>query len=134
MAIALMAAVSLGLVACDPDTAVVGSFTTPTPVVHAQRAGAIAIAHGAAFAVQAWMSHEEVEGSSALDVTRVRADDPAVLEVRPTSHAYSDGYDDSPNGLSWVLVGTLPGSTTLRLYRDDDEVGAVAVDIVEQVQ
>lgn len=122
----------IALAACDRDIADVGPVTDNVPVVNPERQGAMAIAHGASFAIQPWMSHEELEGSDALPITGVRADDPKILEVRPTSHAYTIDLNDSPNGLMWVLVGVSPGQTTIRFYRDDDEVGACAVDVIEQ--
>jgi hypothetical protein len=108
-------------------------ITSEKPVVHAEHAGAIAIAHGVAMAVQPSMIHEEIEGSTALPVTDVRSDDPSTLAVRPTSHAYDVPLSASPNDRAWVLIGVGAGSTKLRLYRDDDEVDVLTVDVIAQV-
>lgn len=124
---------AIGLIACADDSPYIYPMTKATPVVRSNNEGAMAIAQGSAMAVQAAMIHQEIEGSTALEVTDIRSDDPKILLVKPTSHAYSVELGSSPNGYSWVLVGVAPGSTTIHLYRDDDEVDALTVDVIAQV-
>ena len=131
--LAISVALAASLLGCSDDNGFVYPITSATPVVHPQNGGAMAIAHGAAIAVQSATIHEEIEGSSALEVTNMRSDDPAVLDIKRTSHVYSIELSPSPNGFSFVLVGVAPGTTRIRLYRDDDEVGIVPVEVVSQV-
>jgi hypothetical protein len=135
MKLSLIAAacLALGLVACRDDSAAVPVITSKTPVVHSEHPRAIAIAHGVAIAIQPYMIHGEIEGSTALPVTEVRVDDPTMVEVIPASKTYDVREAQSPNGRAWILVGQKPGTTTLRLYRDSDEEGSMLVDVIAQV-
>jgi hypothetical protein len=114
-----------------PDTADMELVTDPHPVVHGADPNAFAIAQGAAVAVAPWMWHEEIEGSSAHPVTDARADDPMLLRVwhSPRRDALAGGYGEES---VLVLEGLLPGTTTLRLYRDGSEVGGVHLEVVAQ--
>lgn len=131
--LAFFLAASVALCACSDDFANMYVMTSETPVVHAAHPGALAIAHGVAIAVQPSMIHAEIEGSTALPVSDVRSDDPSTLAVKRTSHSYDVPLSASPNDRSWVLIGVAAGSTRLRLYRDDDEVDMLTVDVIAQV-
>lgn len=133
LSLVFVACAGLFLAACREDSPYVEVITSKTPVVHARRKGAIAVAHGAAIGIQPYMLHPEIEGQTPLPVTTVCTDDVSIVDVLRASRDYDIDNGGSPNGRTFILVGQQPGSTTLRLFRDDDEVGEVLVDVIEQV-
>jgi hypothetical protein len=118
--------------ACSRETACAPIVTSKTPVVHDPDPDAVAIAQGAAYAVEPFIAREEIEGASIHPVDDARADDGRLVQVSRTTREYYVRNVGSPDGRAFVLLGLEPGATTLRLYRDGDEVGSLPVVVVAQ--
>jgi hypothetical protein len=132
LALALFAA--LGAAACTPDSPAMDFDTDAGPVAHASDPDAVAVVQGYAVAVDFFMVHEEVEGTSEYAVTDARADDPTVLSVMHSvkSDPPIEGSGSSESMPILVIVGLAPGKTTLHLLNDGSEVGSVPVEVVAQ--
>jgi hypothetical protein len=125
--------VAAGAAGCTPDSAILGTFSDPQPVVHGTDPDATAIAQGTAVAVEPFMVHEEIEGSSAHPIDELRVDDPTIVSVvRATRQVDIGGGAPAIDENLWVMIGLAPGTTHVRLVNGGSEQGSVLVQVVAQ--
>lgn len=120
----------LTLAGCTPDWTEVSIVTTGKPVVHGTDPRALAIAEGSAYGIKPVIVHEEIEGTSEHPVDDARPDDPTIVRVAHDLREYHVDVSSSERG--FVMLGLARGTTTLRFYRGDDEVGSTLVQVVAQ--
>jgi hypothetical protein len=130
MKLSLALVAMLALAGCRPDSTYVSIESDRKPVVTGTDPGALAIAEGAAYVIKPVTIHEEIEGASEHPVEEARADDPTIVRVTHVTREYDVDINATEKG--FLLLGLSRGTTTLRFYRDGDEVGSQRVQVVAQ--
>ncbi len=122
-------AMALAATGCRPDHPSFKYLTIGEPAIEVPGYD-IAIAQGTSTAIVPYMFHQEIEGTSVLAIDDARSDDTTVLRVARSATLFKVP-DTLParHRPAYVLSGVAPGSTTVRLFRDDDEVGILTVTV-----
>jgi len=128
----LLGALALG--GCMPETPSLNVVTDDVQAdVTSSDSDTTTIPQGTAVAFAPYLSREEIEGGpTLLPVDDVRSDDPSTVRVSHATREYQIQWP-STNEHAFVMIGLVPGQTTVRLYRGDDEVGSFPIVVVAQV-